>query len=53
MVNIGRYKQYPGSISRGKHRQVSNIWRWKSYGGGRLCKLYSTSPVLPICGQHR
>jgi len=25
MVNTGRYKQYPGSISRGKHRQVSNI----------------------------
>jgi hypothetical protein len=25
MVNIGRYKQYLGSISRGKHRQVSNI----------------------------
>jgi len=25
MVDIGRYKQYPGSISRGKHRQVSNI----------------------------
>ena len=23
--NIGRYKQYPGSISSGKHRQVSNI----------------------------
>ena len=29
MVNIGRYKQYPGSISRGKHRQVSSIQRWK------------------------
>jgi hypothetical protein len=25
LVNIGRYKQYPSSISRGKHRQVSNI----------------------------
>ena len=51
MVNIGRYKQYPGSISRGKHRQVSNIQGWKSYGGVCICKLYRTSLVLPICGQ--
>ena len=25
MANIGRYKQYPGSISREKHRKVTNI----------------------------
>jgi hypothetical protein len=33
MVNIGRYKQYPGSISRG------NIDRYPTYNGGKVTEV--------------
>jgi hypothetical protein len=32
MVNIGRYKQYSGSISRGKHR-------YPTYKGGKVMEV--------------